>query len=98
MMVPQLMSKMSPILENVFELEDNFTTGAIGLPVGVPSPVVKRTIFAPDPTSAVVLSTSLPGVQSRFNPGFFTFSGYSGTLVTGDVPPFLAAPADLLAS
>jgi hypothetical protein len=37
--------------------------------VGVPKPVVNSTILAPAPTSAVVLSTSLPGVQSRFSPG-----------------------------
>jgi hypothetical protein len=56
-------------------LVDNFSTGVIGLPVGVPRPVVNKTMFAPEPTSAVVDSISLPGVHSRFNPGFVTFSG-----------------------
>ena len=43
------------------------TTGATGLPVGVPRPVVKRMRLTPAPTCAVTLSTSLPGVHSRLN-------------------------------
>src|SRR5262245_19467110 len=80
------------------ELVAIFRTGQIGLPVGGPSPVVKSTMFAPDPTSAVTDSTSFPGVQSRFNPGAVAYSGKSSTADTGDVPPFFAAPADFIAS
>ena len=35
----------------------------MGLPVGVPKPVVNNTTLAPLATSAVVDSTSLPGVH-----------------------------------
>ena len=51
------------------------TTGAIGLPVGVPKPVVNKTIFAAAATTAVVDSTSLPGVHNKLRPGLVTFSG-----------------------
>ncbi len=57
-----------------FVLEATFTTGAIGLPVGVPRPVVKSMMLAPAPASAVVLSTSLPGVHNKLSPGFVTYS------------------------
>ncbi|MNI91760.1 hypothetical protein D3C73_1494710 [compost metagenome] len=75
MIVPQLRSMISGIFSKVLVLVDNFTTGVIGFPVGVPSPVVKRTILAPAATSAVVLSTSLPGVHNKFNPGPLANSG-----------------------
>ena len=50
-------------------LEETLTTGTAGFPVGVPKPVVNKIILAPDPASAVVDSTSFPGVHNRFNPG-----------------------------
>jgi hypothetical protein len=75
MIVPQLMSIMSGILSAVAVLVDSLITGVTGFPVGVPNPVVNKTMVAPEPTSAVVLYTSLPGVQSRFKPGFVTFCG-----------------------
>ena len=59
----------------VFELLEIFTTGAMGLPVGVPRPVEKRIMFAPAPAMAVVDSTPFPAVQSKDNPGFVTHPG-----------------------
>jgi hypothetical protein len=44
-------------------LEETLITGLMGLPVGVPSPVVKRIKLAPLPARAVVLSTSAHGVE-----------------------------------
>lgn len=44
------------------------STGVTGLPVGVPSPVVNMIRLAPEPASAVVDSTSLPGEHSRLRP------------------------------
>ena len=80
------------------ELVEILTTGATGLPVGVPRPVVKRTRFAPAPACAVTHSTSLPGVQSRVSPGVVAYCGKSSTSRTGATPPLRAAPADLMAS
>src|SRR5260370_12889850 len=80
------------------ELVGILITGAIGLRVGVPRPVVNTQTLAPEPTWAVTDSTSLPGVHNRFNPGSVAYSGKSSTSVTGDVPPFLAAPADFIPS
>src|SRR5579863_8963801 len=80
------------------ELVEILRTGATGLPVGVPRPVVKRTRFAPAPAWAVTHSTSLPGVQRRLRPGVFAYSGKSRTSRTGATPPLRAAPADLMAS
>ena len=60
---PVSMSMMSGIRSASGVLVESFSTGAIGLPVGVPSPVVKSTRFAPAPTCAVTHSTSLPGVH-----------------------------------
>ena len=51
-----------------------FIVGAAGLPVGVPRPVVNKMSVAPDAALPVVASTSLPGVQTRLNPGFATGS------------------------
>ena len=45
-----------------------FITGAIGLPVGVPSPVVNTTTCAPPPTMPVTDSTSSPGVSMTVSP------------------------------
>ena len=50
-------------------------TGLTALPVGVPSPVEKIISVACAPAMAVVDSTSLPGVHSRFSPGFDTTCG-----------------------
>ena len=55
-------------------LEETLITGVTGFPVGVPRPVVKRMMLAPEPARPVVDSTSLPGVQRRFNPGMLTYS------------------------
>src|SRR5580693_1770749 len=74
------------------ELVEIFTTGATGLPVGVPRPVVKSTRFAPAPACAVTHSTSLPGVQSRFRPDVVAYCGKSSTSRTGATPPLRAAP------
>ncbi|MNV97307.1 hypothetical protein D3C71_1924120 [compost metagenome] len=73
--VPQFKSMISDIFSNVLVFVDNFTTGVIGFPVGVPNPVVNKTILAPAATSAVVLSTSFPGVHKRFKPGLLASSG-----------------------
>ena len=45
-----------------------FITGAIGLPVGVPRPVVNTTTCAPPPTMPVTDSTSRPGVSITVSP------------------------------
>ena len=55
-------------------LVETFITGTAGLPVGVPSPVVNKIKFAPDPANPVVDSTSFPGVHKRFNPGLTSCS------------------------
>ena len=46
----------------------NLITGQTGLPVGVPKPVVNKIKVAPLAALPVVASTSLPGVQTKFNP------------------------------
>ncbi len=68
------MSMMSGMRSASLVLDETFITGEIGLPVGVPSPVVNNMMVAPDPAMAVVLSTSLPGVQSKLRPGLVTYS------------------------
>ena len=95
---PASKSMMSSIRAASAEFVAIFTTGAIGFPVGVPSPVVKSTRLAPAPVCAVTASTSLPGVHSRFSPGVVAYSGKSSTSFTGATPPLRAAPADLIAS
>ena len=72
--VPASRSMMSFILSNKLVLLDIFKTGDIGLPVGVPRPVVKIIILQPDPARPVVLSTSFPGVQTKFKPVLLIFS------------------------
>jgi len=74
--------------------------GAIGLPVGVPSPVVNSNHIAPAPTCAVTHSTSFPECAAHlslagwiFFPGIVEHCGEQRR-----VPPFLAAPADFMAS
>src|SRR5262249_10186991 len=88
MMGPASRSMIAGIRRANSEFVEILITGAIGLPVGVPSPVVKRTTFAPEPTCAETDSTSLPGVHKRFKPAVVAYSGKSSTAVTGDVPPF----------
>ena len=68
------MSIISGILSASSVLEETFIMGAIGFPVGVPKPVVNNTIFTPEPTNAVVLSTSFPGVHNKFKPGSVMYS------------------------
>src|SRR5438067_2082760 len=75
MMPPQSMSMISGMRRARFELVEIFKTGTMGLPVGVPSPVVNKTTFAPAPTWAVTHSTSLPGVHCRLRPGSLEYSG-----------------------
>src|SRR5690348_1055957 len=72
---PVSMSMMSGIRAASAVLVDSLMTGAIGFPVGVPSPVVNKTKLAPAPTWAVTHSTSLPGVHCRLSPGNFEYSG-----------------------
>ena len=72
-MPPASKSMMSAMRSASVELVEIFTTGATGLPVGVPRPVVKSTRFAPAPACAVTHSTSLPGVQSRLSPGVVAY-------------------------
>jgi hypothetical protein len=60
---PASKSMMSAMRSARVELVEILITGAMGLPVGVPRPVVKSTRFDPAPTCAVTLSTSLPGVH-----------------------------------
>src|SRR5215472_6805055 len=72
---PASKSMMSAIRWASCELDEIFTTGAIGFPVGVPRPVVNSTKFAPAATCAVTHSTSLPGVHNKFRPGSVTHSG-----------------------
>ena len=50
------------------KLEEIFKTGQIGLPIGLPKPVVNMITLAPEPAKPVVHSASLPGVQSKFKP------------------------------
>jgi hypothetical protein len=45
------------------ELVDTLIVGQMGLPVGVPSPVVNKMSVAPDAAFPVVASVSLPGVN-----------------------------------
>src|SRR2546427_9726491 len=75
MMAPVSISMMSGMRSANEEFEDILITGAIGLPVGVPKPVVNRTKFAPAATWAVTHSTSFPGVHNKFNPGSVAYSG-----------------------
>lgn len=67
---PVLISMMSGMRSYNVVLVEIFITGTIGFPVGVPRPVVNNTMFAPPATSAVVDSTSFPGVHKRFSPCF----------------------------
>ena len=75
MIGPVSKSTMSGIRCASCEFVESLTTGVIGFPVGVPSPVVNRTMLAPAPTCAVTHSTSLPGVHCRFKPGVVQYSG-----------------------
>src|SRR5579859_695029 len=72
---PVSISIMSGMRCASLELVETLTTGAMGLPVGVPNPVVKSTTLEPEPTLPVTASTSLPGVHSRFKPGSVAYSG-----------------------
>src|SRR6266404_4466246 len=75
MIPPVSMSMMSGMRRAKSEFVDSLMTGAMGLPVGVPRPVVNKTKFAPAPTCAVTHSTSLPGVHCKFKPGCEEYSG-----------------------
>ena len=75
MMVPALKSMISGILWDKVVLEETLITGLMGFPVGVPNPVVNKIRLAPLHANAVVLSTSLPGVQRRLRPDFLMYSG-----------------------
>ncbi|MNR54448.1 hypothetical protein D3C85_1746310 [compost metagenome] len=67
---PVLISIMSAICVASFVLVATLMTGQMGLPVGVPRPVVNKINVAPDAVFPVVASTSLPGVQTKLSPGF----------------------------
>ncbi len=81
MMLPVSMSMMSAIRRARFEFVAIFKTGAIGFPVGVPRPVVKRTTFAPAPTCAEtdfhVVSRRAMQIQSRLR-GIFRIIEHGG--------------------
>ena len=62
-------SMLSAICFAVRALPVILMTGAMGLPVGVPRPVVKTTTCAPPPTMPVTDSTSSPGVSITVRPG-----------------------------
>jgi hypothetical protein len=94
MTVPVFTSVLSGMLGGGDRVAGTLMTGAMGLPVGVPKPVVKSTTVAPEPTSAVVDSTSLPGVQSRFSLAWLPAQGSPArhyrrraTLATRRFPP-----------
>src|SRR5437773_5142742 len=70
MIDPVSMSIISFILFVKAELVAILIVGQTGLPVGVPRPVVNNIKVAPDAAWPVVASTSLPGVQTKLNPGF----------------------------
>ena len=70
MIGPVSISIISPIRRVRDEFVDSLIVGQIGLPVGVPNPVVNKINVAPDAALPVVASTSLPGVQTKFSPGF----------------------------
>ena len=69
MIAPVSMSMMSCMRCARFEFVESFTTGAIGLPVGVPSPVVNKTTLAPAPNlrrhAFDVVSRRALQIQSR---------------------------------
>src|SRR6266852_2036130 len=60
---PASKSIMSDMRRARSEFVEILTTGGIGLPVGVPNPVVNRTTLVPAPACAVTHSTSFPGVH-----------------------------------
>ena len=70
MIGPVSISMISFILVANFELVATLIVGQTGFPVGVPNPVVNKIRVAPDAAFPVVASTSLPGVQTKLNPGF----------------------------
>ena len=55
-------------------LDETLIVGQIGFPVGVPNHVVNNIKVAPLAVLPVVASTSFPGVQTKFKPGFVTCS------------------------
>ena len=72
-----------------------FTTGAIGLPIGVPRPEVNTTTCAPPPTMPVTDSTSRPGVSITVRPFLVIGAAYATTSTSGDrSPPLCVAPRD----
>ena len=67
---PVSISMISAMRLDKAVLLDTLMVGQTGLPVGVPNQVVNNISVAPDAALPVVASTSLPGVQTRFRPGF----------------------------
>ena len=65
--IPALKSIQSRFFSASGVLVETFTVG-IGAPTGVPRPVVKSTICAPEAISAVMAHRSLPGPCTRFSP------------------------------
>ena len=75
-------SMLSAICFAVRALPVILMTGATGLPVGVPRPVVKTTTCAPPPTMPVTDSTSSPGVSMTVRPDFVMRPAYGTTSTT----------------
>src|SRR4026209_286565 len=71
---PQSISMMSFILFVRLLFVLTLIVGQTGLPVGVPKPVVNKINVAALAALPVVASTSLPGVQTKFNPGLIAGS------------------------
>src|SRR5690606_4816721 len=71
----------------------------LGKPMGVPLPVVNRTMCAPAATSAVEETPSLPGALTSAIPPSRAGAGspYCSTSATGAWPPFCTQPSDFSA-
>ena len=91
---PALKSIQLSLWPASLELLDILTVGT-GEAKGVPLPVVKSTIWAPDTARAVEATRSLPGALNRFRPFTFTGSPYSSTPLTRALPDFWVHPKDL---
>ena len=83
--LPALKSIQLPLFPASLELVAILTVGT-GDANGVPRPVVKRTICAPEAAQAVAATRSLPGALRRLSPLVLTGSAYARTLFTNDLP------------
>ena len=73
--LPALKSIQFFLCSAIFELEEIFMVGT-SVANGVPRPVVKSTMWAPETAVAVAATRSLPGADRRFSPFSFTGSAY----------------------